>query len=447
MWLYLPNVSPSSTPALALECSAKRSCSGSKHSGCRGGLSVTSSGTPQQRPLWWPGWKSRPWIMRLSATRCDPSTLARGVESWTSHVRACRASRTASLAKGPATPIDGAGAPRITASAPAGRLRNFCESCATCDPPWFSSKTFQPGLWGDTSDQLARSYADWVTRSKIRSSSLRATLARRMSESVYSSWATCPQAWHSESAMLGGSSSRGGDRIGEELLGGQIRNWPSARAEDSESCGNHPNATDSLTGATKLWPPALAWPTPAARDAKGPNAEAHRESRERPHEDQLPNRVATWATPNMPSRVPETAASKATRPNSGGIDLQTQAISWATPLAKDGRGEMTLSAKKAARAKGAPKELLHEAGAFPYSPRAEAMKQTPTTPTGALGRLLQSWTPPSCRALNPNFQWWLMGWPSPVRIYCASAATEWSRWRRLVLSQLCFLLRSEAGNE
>jgi hypothetical protein len=29
--------------------------------------------------------------------------------------------------------------------------------------------------------------------------------------------------------------------------------WPTARREDGESCGNHPGATDSLTGATKQW--------------------------------------------------------------------------------------------------------------------------------------------------------------------------------------------------
>lgn len=30
--------------------------------------------------------------------------------------------------------------------------------------------------------------------------------------------------------------------------------WPTARAEDGESCGNHPGKTDSLTGAVKNWP-------------------------------------------------------------------------------------------------------------------------------------------------------------------------------------------------
>jgi hypothetical protein len=30
--------------------------------------------------------------------------------------------------------------------------------------------------------------------------------------------------------------------------------WPTPRAEDSECCGNHPNAQDSLTGVTREWP-------------------------------------------------------------------------------------------------------------------------------------------------------------------------------------------------
>jgi DNA (cytosine-5)-methyltransferase 1 len=40
------------------------------------------------------------------------------------------------------------------------------------------------------------------------------------------------------------------------------RMWPSARAEDAESCGNHPGAVDSLTGAVA----ALARTRPKARD-------------------------------------------------------------------------------------------------------------------------------------------------------------------------------------
>jgi hypothetical protein len=46
--------------------------------------------------------------------------------------------------------------------------------------------------------------------------------------------------------------------------------------------------------------PVSAWPTPAGRDQKGANGQAHFDSRERPHLDQLPNALkATWPTPNQ----------------------------------------------------------------------------------------------------------------------------------------------------
>jgi len=77
------------------------------------------------------------------------------------------------------------------------------------------------------------------------------------------------------------------------VLAGQAASWPSPRAEDSESCGNHPQATDSLTGAVKGF--ALkesAWPTPSARDQKGENGAEHLENGSgRLHLDQLPNFV------------------------------------------------------------------------------------------------------------------------------------------------------------
>lgn len=41
--------------------------------------------------------------------------------------------------------------------------------------------------------------------------------------------------------------------------------WPTARAEDAENCGNHPNAMDSLTGATKAFP-MEPWATAMASD-------------------------------------------------------------------------------------------------------------------------------------------------------------------------------------
>lgn len=41
--------------------------------------------------------------------------------------------------------------------------------------------------------------------------------------------------------------------VGSRPLNEEVLNWPSPRSEDSESCGNHPNATDSLRGAVGNW--------------------------------------------------------------------------------------------------------------------------------------------------------------------------------------------------
>ena len=63
---------------------------------------VTSSGKPSLRALSWRGWKTRSWIKRLSGTILRPSMAVRGVGSWISSLRDCRANRTA-------TPETGAG--------------------------------------------------------------------------------------------------------------------------------------------------------------------------------------------------------------------------------------------------------------------------------------------------------------------------------------------------
>lgn len=41
--------------------------------------------------------------------------------------------------------------------------------------------------------------------------------------------------------------------VGSRPLNEEVLNWPSPRTEDSESCGNHPNATDSLRGSVQNW--------------------------------------------------------------------------------------------------------------------------------------------------------------------------------------------------
>jgi len=188
------------------------------------------------------------------------------------------------------------------------------------------------------------------------------------------------------------------------------------------------------------------------------NGPEHRDSRERPHKDQLPNAVATWATPdaqqggsttqsadrksqtNLKEQAqvwasPKTPTggkelSKSHRHNAGGIDLQSQVVLWAPANEGDCKSRL--------RHKGRNPTLNGHIRTFPSSPQPRM--------TTELGRLLRIWTPPQCPRLNPVFQWLLMGWPSPTRIFSDSGAMEWSRWRRLLLSALCGIERCLQGD-
>ena len=69
--------------------------------------------------------------------------------------------------------------------------------------------------------------------------------------------------------------------------GSASSSWPTARAEDSECCGNHPGAQDSLGGATR------DWRTPNTRDhhAGGPRLDAIQ------RQTALCDQADRWTTP------------------------------------------------------------------------------------------------------------------------------------------------------
>lgn len=60
----------------------------------------------------------------------------------------------------------------------------------------------------------------------------------------------------------------GANRKTVSELNAFVSAWPTPRAEDSESCGNHPGAVDLLTGASALWR------SPTSRDWKGESAKS-----------------------------------------------------------------------------------------------------------------------------------------------------------------------------
>lgn len=97
--------------------------------------------------------------------------------------------------------------------------------------------------------------------------------------------------------------------------------WPTARSEDSESCGNHPGATDSLTGATRNWPTPYGMTGIDHTGKAGAGGE-------------FAKAVEHWPTPN---------AHDGRRPGSDetstqGANLKRDAEQWATPQSHDAAG-------------------------------------------------------------------------------------------------------------
>ena len=139
--------------------------------------------------------------------------------------------------------------------------------------------------------------------------------------------------------------------------------WPTARAEDSECCGNHPGVQDSLGGATRNWrtpntrdhqaggprldakqrqialcDQAENRSTPASRDWKGANSEIHvTETGGRRHMDQLSNQVEHSFLPAQPTESngqpsSETAPTSRRRLNTKFVEwLQGLPEGWTSP--------------------------------------------------------------------------------------------------------------------
>lgn len=155
------------------------------------------------------------------------------------------------------------------------------------------------------------------------------------------------------------------------------KQWPSPRSEDSESAGNHPNATDSLTGVTGMWvtPHGMGNVDHAGKVGTG-NGESLL--------------MAQWQTPasdSFRSRGGE-------RKDEHGLDQQARmAEHWMTPSAnEDAAGTVDGNMQQM---------LTHQAKRFHPAPETPppgqpSSESAPTSPR---------------RSLNPKFVEWLMNWP------------------------------------
>ena len=101
VWLYLPLEAITRAQKKGAACSASRSVRAQVDSTSASilpcqtiELFVTLSGKATPHPLSWRGWKTRPWIARLSGTTLPTSTAKRGAAWWISSTAAIHASRS-----------------------------------------------------------------------------------------------------------------------------------------------------------------------------------------------------------------------------------------------------------------------------------------------------------------------------------------------------------------
>jgi hypothetical protein len=360
------------------------------------------------------------------------------------------------------------------------------------EPPWCALKMYPLSLLEDTSWESERGYAEWVIRSKIRSSSLRPTLALRTGESGYSSWHTphgmagidatgkhggagggefAKQAnqWKTPNANDGGSEEthRGvGTRVKllgqannwptpdardsqpEGLEAGLRRlekystqglqtatlNWPTPRSEDSEQCGNHPGATDSLNGATKLWA------TPRTITGGAETAERKQElGRTESGGGDLQAQATFWQTPATDSFRSRGGGRK----DEMGLDQQARMyVTWPTPQAcRRGAGQDPEKRK----AGNHSVNLQDAVTVFPSSLPAPATMPDgqPSSESAPTSR-----RPSAKKRLNPRFVEFLQGLPIGWTSSAALTGSEdWATWCARSRERLRSLCCSEESGE
>lgn len=487
MWLYVPSTTSPSAPASeALTSESISPCP-------KPAVWLTLNGKPTQRPLSWPGWKTRPWIARLSGTILQPSTADLGAEQWISRLRASRARETASPASAssgtiPATsgPLPGASFARLAADSSSWRT---------------SSASLFPTELLDEKPLSEGSSESWPKTGGMRNGVCfqRKGSAPRISASGSSSWPTVrtcagtrssganrtefTRLWPTVRAKEDGAYQVSDGRQVETLTGA-ARGWPSPRAEDAESCGAHPNGGgDSLTAQAKLWstptaedhksdgPAALGrygtdeelqtdrrlrtqamlWPTPEAGDAKG-----HACHSRGPENPTLNGLATLWRTPTERDHHPTSQGERSCGlPPT--LQLAHQATSWPTPNAHptapngglnrgggrisgrsksqclDAVAQATTRSSPAARDYRAPNV---DADQHPDQLANQAAHLSPSSRLDPETETPGPASSPSTRRLNPRFVEWLMGWPIGWTDCEQPATGSFHSWQQLHSSRL-----------
>lgn len=263
------------------------------------------------------GWQTEAWMKHLSIPTCDPLTADAGVEKWME-------SWAASPALTCPLPVGRQGSTEMPAGCSSNTSESFAKLCQTMDGSSLSllktSRQFslfpleQPYLenlpsWGSMRSGELFEQAPWVPRiDGIGLSSWPTPLVNDVEKrgEFNAERTVCltgvAQAWRTPNTM---DHHAQGPRLNHKqrqtTLVDQISTWPTPRSEDSESCGNHPGAVDSLTGATRQWA------TPNCRD------DHNRSTLDSPRTQRklaqgwtidLNEQAAWWPTPNTNPEAP-----------------------------------------------------------------------------------------------------------------------------------------------
>jgi len=416
-WIYVPLSDTLSSSPPEVGCSERPSSSLSTRWGGYEPF-VMLSDKPKRRPASWAGWKTRPWIERLSGMTLPRSTIRASLDSFVNSLDLCRGSSSPDTPASPSL-LRGIALARKILDTYGPTLTGSLASMSRSSCFWRTSPAMfrpEPTPSGGISNQEATALrSDFSRREKW---------ARRRRENAFTSsvfWPTPTSCGAGNDLTLSKSGegrekpnklgwavslwpaptvdnfrTRGGDRKDELGLPRLAKQWPNAMASDTRNKGAFGNGSEKLSGVMMNWPTALAndgikrgipaaeernrvpgvalnWPTTAARDAKGANSRKHCKvtGKGRMHMDQLPN-VVEW--------------------------------------------EFMENCRFSLR-----DEMISRHGSDFFERKD--------------------------RALNPRFHAWLMGWPPDwTRLGLPLAATEWSRWRRLTLSSLSFHLWLMTGD-
>lgn len=411
---------------------------------------VTLSGKPQQRPRSWRGWNTRPWSALLFGAIASAS--------WTPGL--CGDPSICSSDRLPASPTaaPGSGSATMTGGATATETGRSCTSCGSSkssaaavpmDPPWSGSRMWASGGQADIFGRSVNDFASWVSTSRSRSLRLLAGLATCTSGSGGSSWAT-PNVCERGPESKESKEARGAGGIDLQT---QAIMWatPDAAAanlgETSDSFEARRARLAALHGnsngvGTPLGIQVQTWPTAAVADSRNTrNATAGRTPGGNHHSGEtLVDAVENWPT----AQATDDRATSGGRGVEKNPSLRTACMNWASPASPASRDEKGANGPDHMSAKDRPHE-----DQLPNQAVHLFARPTETTTDDGLASLLAVWTRPSCPRLSPAFQWWLMRWPHPRAIYCASGATEWIRWwsrmRSCVRGVLCSIEPEGSG--